>query len=506
MKKITYITALACAALLLGGCDNWLDVNPRSQIKASALYDSEDGFRSSLNGVYVAMAQPDLYGFDASASVPETFARNWTIPVQEENFMNRLANFDFTYSVVESEMETLWLSYYNAIAQLNDLLANLEGSDVEFSEINRALLEGEALGLRAYLHFDLLRLFGPIPQGANMAAKAIPYVTEMSTDPRKALTLTYGKVLEMIEKDLDSAERILAPIDPIVFYSNNELRSATSSTPIAALANGNTDTPDIWLIQRQGRFNYYACLGTKARFCQWTGDTGRATSYAKKVIEAVNTDGTPKFELATESSYTSGEWANLTMFCEQVFGLQLPLSSQELLEANFTLSGTRFSQTPANIAVCYEATMNPEDIRNKPGRYWEEKREEMYAATNYFKKYVGSGSIKPNNRMPLLRLAEMYLIVIENLPVGEALPYFRTLRIARSMGIAVENSFASAGEQQKMERVEKEYRKDFFGEGQMFFFYKRLNYRVYSWPTYFELPETAYVIPLPKSQLAFENF
>ena len=134
--------------------------------------------------------------------------------------------------------------------------------------------------------------------------------------------------------------------------------------------------------------------------------------------------------------------------------------------------------------------------------YWEP---EIYPnqTINHFRKYTGNSRISSVNRVPLLRLAEMYLILIENLPLTEAAPYFSAFRIARSMDISTEAS-SMADEPSRMDRVEKEYRKDFFGEGQMFFFYKRHNYSVYTWPNTHILPANPYVVPRPKDQIKFE--
>ena len=38
------------------------------------------------------------------------------------------------------------------------------------------MMKGEALGLRAFLHFDLLRLYGPV-YSVTPTGKAIPYRT-----------------------------------------------------------------------------------------------------------------------------------------------------------------------------------------------------------------------------------------------------------------------------------------------------------------------------------------
>ena len=40
--------------LLLGGCSDWLDVDPKSQIKQEALFESEAGFRDALT-VYIRL-------------------------------------------------------------------------------------------------------------------------------------------------------------------------------------------------------------------------------------------------------------------------------------------------------------------------------------------------------------------------------------------------------------------------------------------------------------------
>ena len=52
--------------------------------------------------------------------------------------------------------------------------------------------------------------------------------------------------------------------------------------------------------------------------------------------------------------------------------------------------------------------------------------------------------------------------------------------------------------------LEKEYRKEFMGEGQMFYFYKKHAYTAYSWPENFTVPQPDYEIPRPESQTIFD--
>ena len=46
----------------LMGCNNWLDVNPRTEMKEDELLSSEDGYKSALTGVYIQLSLAPLYG------------------------------------------------------------------------------------------------------------------------------------------------------------------------------------------------------------------------------------------------------------------------------------------------------------------------------------------------------------------------------------------------------------------------------------------------------------
>ena len=64
---------------------------------------------------------------------------------------------------------------YNIIANINNFLKYIDKNrSVIKTGKYYELMKGEALGLRAFLHFDLLRLFGPV-YSENPTGKAIPY-------------------------------------------------------------------------------------------------------------------------------------------------------------------------------------------------------------------------------------------------------------------------------------------------------------------------------------------
>jgi hypothetical protein len=474
---------------MFNACNDWLDVSPRSEIRESELFSSEDGFKHALTGAYILIADDDLYGKNASMYIPEALSRHWAT-TETTSELYRLSDYEYTYSNVESLIGNLWLNYYKVIAQLNNILENLEKSDVQFSYKNDKLIKGEALGLRAFLHLEVLRLFGPVPDIAQQGDIAIPYVTELTKDPNKLISLSYAKVLEWIEKDLNAAEELLEEVDPLLLNKNLWLNRT--------FPYGDDYPKDPWQLYRQTRFNYYAVLGTKARFYHWTGKKSQAVEYATKVIEATDPDDASKFTLADEAYY-SGSDRNMVMYCEHLFGIQNP-DLQSVIGPLFKESGALFSQSQNNLNTAYETSINTNDIR-RTSRYWELRSGSQ--TTNHFLKYSGSNDVPANNRVPLLRLAELYLIVIEDSSLDEAKPYFSDFRIARAMDIVIEDP-SLVDDNTRLSRLEKEYRKEFYGEGQMFFFYKKHNYENFTWPTVFTVPAGGYVIPKPKDQIKFE--
>lgn len=503
MKHLYYSILIGCI-LLFTGCNDWLDVKPRSETTEKTLFSTEEGYKSALTGVYIKLGASNLYGRNTSMYVPEALARSWEIPSFNTsqgsqtsaligNILYKIGEeYDYTYPGVESIINSIWSDYYNAVSQINNILENLEGNKITFSQNNDQLIKGEALGLRAFIHLEVLRFYGPVPLGlTGNQTDVIPYVTEMTKDPNKLISKSYSEVLELLEKDLDDAEKLLAGIDPIFHYTNNELNKQ--------IVGGNAPK-DEWHCYRQNRFNYYAVLGTKARFYHWIGNKEKAASYAKLVIEAENKNGTKKFPLSNRTN-SYGVDGNLVMFCEHLFGLH-NADLQNIVQPLFVNEKPIFRQSRLIIEEAYEIGIHRSDVRAQEGVYWEFD-ETITNWENHFLKYSKSNNAKAKNVIPLLRLAEMYFIAIENLPIGEeTTSLFSEFGEARSLDATIFNSLTD--EAAVISRMEKEYRKDFFGEGQMFFFYKRHNYRTYRWPLSFEIPQGAYVLPKPKGQLSFE--
>jgi hypothetical protein len=90
---------------------------------------------------------------------------------------------------------------YKNISNVNSVLAAPSVKDA--TTYPYTIYRGEALGLRAFMHFDLVRLFAP-QYTVDPTAEGIPYATEFSlnTPEFESLEKTYEHILD----DLHEAE------------------------------------------------------------------------------------------------------------------------------------------------------------------------------------------------------------------------------------------------------------------------------------------------------------
>ena len=493
MKKHHIYIPLLFASLILSGCNDWLDVSPKTEIRETTLFSDEEGYRDAVSGVYILLGQTSLYGLNASMYVPEFLAHTWTIPTESADAVAYYLSLnDYGNSDVEDCIDELWSSYYNVIAQINNILENIEESDVTFSDNQKDMITGEMYGLRAFLHLDLLRLFGPVPDEAGESETCIPYVTEMTTDVALLKSTSYSEVKAAILSDLDKAEQLLLDSDPYV--TNAEAGDDGDDSEVDLTENE---------IYRQLHFNYWAVLGTKARYYYWIGDDENAALYALKVIEATDSYGQQIFTLCDEAYYSANSNANLTMKMEHLFGAYNSSLYDEVTSEYFTCSDPLLSQLEEYVATGFESSLFPDDIRNKGTRYWGTSIDDNSSSSSYhFYKYSLKGSAYGMYTVPLLRLSEMYFIVFECETIDNMLPYFSVWRLARGLDSSLDNTLTTTSA--VLSRLEKEWRKEFFGEGQMFYFYKKHNYSSFSWPTSYEVPTGGYVVEKPQSQTDYE--
>jgi len=474
-KEITGILLLTL--VIAPGCKKFLDVRPRTIVEQSQLLNSENGFQDAMYGVYTVMSNTSLYGDQLTMSFLDVLGQDYDCQTNPSHIFYQTAVYNYTDGGVKSRIQNIWDSMYNAIGNVNNVLGNIDGKKGVFQPGNYELVKGEALGLRAFMHFDLLRMFGGAYVNHPTQA-AIPYVTAVSGGVTPLSNVT--EVLDKVIKDLTDALPLLAhykTIDP--GYTQADV------------------LPNDWLNSRQSHFNYWAAEATLARVYLYKGDKQRALEHALQVINS----GMFEFE-------TSDRLTNLndrTFIPEQVFALsKFNLRSQVTTYFQVpagtinTGENLQLTNTYGNGGVVdqiYEITQGGvTDIRY--AALWQLSGN-VYFTSKYWQDGVSSQFA---NLVPLIRLPEMYYIAAECSDPATATGYLNIVREQRGLSDLADGLDATAIQNE----ILKEYQKEFYAEGQMFYYYKRLNI---SQIRFSNIPgsDNIYILPLPDNELQYRG-
>ena len=452
MKKLVYYI-LAFSLLPSMGCDDWLDVKPSNRVEEEEMFSSESGFQNALTGAYITLKDEGLYGRTLTMDFTENLAQHWNVEPQSAS--DYVRKFKYDEAGVEATKDGIYAALYKNIAYVNNILTFAENGVL--SENMYHFIKGEALGLRAYMHLDLLRLFGPVP-GNQSSGKMLTYARELSRENLEVNT--WEEYIAYLEKDLDEAERLLAGVE-------------------------DKGIKDDFLTYRQNRMNYYAVMATKARFYLWTQNKAKAGEYANKVIAS------KRFRLADSQEFTDKDFiaSKEHIFSVHVFDLQ------ELTENYFYRAGG-ISQNQKLIEQDLFGG-DPTDIRK--AELWKSFKESAGSRFVLMKYKQGDAIVSSREQVPLIRLYEMYLIAIECSDDPSVYqPLIDELLLARNMSLDMANASIS----KKNEFVAKEYNKEFYGEGQQFYQYKRRNDSSILW-TDIQGSDKVYVLPIPKNEIKY---
>lgn len=203
--KIRFRNIMILLVLFVGGssCDSFLDVQPKGEVLEGDLLKDAKGFENALYGVYAKMGTAGLYGQNLSYYALDLMAQYYTSANNEE--AEPLIQYDYKSTKVEDRFYNIWCEMYSNIAYANNVLEHLEHfspSDMQFYNIYK----GEALGVRGFMHFDLLRIFSE-QVTENEGADGIPYSTRFSLFAPDVLKAK--DVYKRIISDLKSAEQLL---------------------------------------------------------------------------------------------------------------------------------------------------------------------------------------------------------------------------------------------------------------------------------------------------------
>ena len=152
MRKYIQIISFLLAAVTLSGCENWLDVKPETEVNEDDMFNTEQGFMDALYGIYVNMGKSDLYGGTLQTALDMT-AQYYSYYDISECPYGHYQTFEYEHPSCTAISDALWMRIYYCIGLTNNLLKYLDKPEAVQICSNYDYLRGEALALRAYLHF-----------------------------------------------------------------------------------------------------------------------------------------------------------------------------------------------------------------------------------------------------------------------------------------------------------------------------------------------------------------
>lgn len=164
MKTLKF-TILAVLCTCLCSCSDFLELSPVSNMNENDFYQTEDDFETAVASAYATLYTE--YHPEGGPSLSELLSDEclvYSSNVITSNGTNTDVYPWVTYSILTSNtmVASVWNNTYSSLNVVNKIIDNLQGVEFE-TEGLRDMYEGEMRFLRALYHFNLVRLFGPIP-------------------------------------------------------------------------------------------------------------------------------------------------------------------------------------------------------------------------------------------------------------------------------------------------------------------------------------------------------
>lgn len=495
-RQFIYLLFVLAGAVSMTSCENWLDETSHSEIRDEDHYSNEEGFRQTLIGCYINMTDESLYGKELSWGMVETLARQfqpYSTLASATNY--NIQNYNYKASTTVNRVEGIWAKAYNVIANANAALEVIDERKAIMDPINYSVFKGEFLAIRAYMHFELMRLYG-YGNWANRKAEidskyAVPYVTKVSKNPVDQVKTS--EFFKLLIADLEEAAKYLEE-DPL-----------TCKHEWSYYADLNADG---FYNYRNLHLNYYAVKGLLARVYMWEGSAdskAKALAAATEVIDNYFANSAKLDVYNTMRWMVDGDYNNYPgMALEQIFALNINPEAFSNLTAAYLKSNYMdtdrdvYYLIDADVYAIYENS-NTDFRFTKLLVHHPEGSNAGYAPlklqqnTSYSQNY--------SHRIPLMRMPEMYYIAAEchlaNNNVAAALDLLTTVRNQRGV---YDEFDATMSVEQAMEEIKKEYRKEFLLEGVMFHYYKRTGEDLLP-NSETPMTDAEYVLPYPEFEL-----
>lgn len=458
MKKqfLKYSLFLLASVTAVSSCNRLLDASDPSKISESDALNNLSSINKINLGFYPAV--PATLNWYAQSLITDELVLN----VADNLGGGKMYyGWDYGPGTIEDRDSNMGLfrGYYNTIRRANITINNVDALDASTpADISKKnLYKAEALGMRAYSHFQVLQLFSPKYNPTALGCAYVTTVDDTVYPSRDNMQISYEKVL----KDID---------DALAIYPSD-------------LDNNNT------------RMNKGALESLKAKVYFETGNYPKAIEFATIVLG--------KYSLTSAATYPN-VWADTNDYKEVIF------KQSNLLSAGAT-PGVLFVNTQDAVQYNASATLlskyDKSDVRYSLFQSFQNKGiiplKYLKPSFDNVKPVRGRADIK------LIRTAEILLIRAEsyakNGDLTSAFKDYKTLRDARNAGV----SEVFVNKQDAIDKISDERARELCYEGFRLLDLKRLDKTVQriaadSRPGFTTLTFTdvnKFTLPIPQAEI-----
>jgi starch-binding outer membrane protein, SusD/RagB family len=427
--KLVIFTFMTSIFLLPSCTDEFLDIDPQTSLSTDMAIGVMADVEVALMGVYDGLQSTQNYYAREFVVIPDVAGDDVKVsPANSGRFLSH-----YNYSAIPSDgfLTGFWNRAWNTIDRANNIITRIDLIE-DGTEAERNQILGEALALRALMHFDLARMFAQ-SYATDPNGLSIPYMEEPAiTDPeRETNQYVYDKILG----DLTRAIPLLTVKHP--------------------------ERPWAYL-------NEYSAKAILARVYLYMENWDMAASTA---VDVINNGG---YSLVTNENYVAG-WSEPAT-SESIFSISMSnvdYSATNALGYIYVERGYGDLLPTDDIITLLEnagGTDPLDDVRFDAFLIWEAGKEDWY-----INKYPGRGGQAGLDNTPIVRLSEMYLIAAEALTKqaspdeAQARNYLNAI-IQRGNANAAEYTGGGAA---LRERINTEKRIEFAFEGHRLFDIKR---------------------------------